>query len=110
MQILIVKTTSLGDIIQSLPVVTFLQQKFPQAKIDWVVEKPFKELLEAHPGIHRVIPVEVRKWKKNFFKHRLELKESLKILRQENYDLLIDLQGNVKSGIITKLAYAKEKV
>lgn len=110
MQILIVKTTSLGDIIQSLPVVTLLHEKFPKAKIDWVVEKPFKELLEAHPGIRRTIPIEVRKWKKSLLKHRSELKEALKALREEHYDLLIDLQGNIKSGIITKLANAKEKI
>ena len=89
MRILIVKTTSLGDIIQSLSVVTFLHQKFPEATIDWIVEKPFKELLEAHPGIRHIIPIEVRKWKKNFFKHRVELKEALKILREESYDLLM---------------------
>lgn len=110
MRILIVKTTSLGDIIQSLPVATFFHQKFPGAKIDWVVEKPFEELLEAHPSVCQVIPVEIRKWKKNFLKHRQALKNTLKALRENQYDLLIDLQGNIKSGIITKCAYAKEKV
>lgn len=110
MRILIVKTSSLGDIIQSLPVVTFLLKKFPQAKVDWVVEKSFKELLEAHPNIHQVIPVKVRTWKKNLIKHRQAIKNVITSLRENHYDLLIDLQGNIKSGIITKLAYAKEKI
>ncbi len=110
MRILIVKTSSLGDIIQSLPVVTFLLKKFPQAQLDWVVEKPFKELLESHPNIHQVIPVEVRTWKKNFIKQRQAIKHAIATLRKNHYDLLIDLQGNIKSAIITKLAQAKEKV
>ncbi|MCB1072184.1 MAG: lipopolysaccharide heptosyltransferase I [Chlamydiia bacterium] len=110
MRILIVKTTSLGDIIQSLPVVTFLLKKFPQAKVDWVVEKPFKDLLEAHPNIDQVIPVEIRTWKKNLIKHRQAIKSAFSSLRENHYDLLVDLQGNIKSGIITKFAHAKEKI
>lgn len=110
MNILIVKTTSLGDIIQSLPVLALLKEKFPNAKIDWVVENSFAELLSAHPGIHRVIPVEVRKWKKNLITHRTSICSAIKTLRQTSYDLLIDLQGNVKSAIITWAAKAKEKI
>ncbi|MDJ0652322.1 MAG: lipopolysaccharide heptosyltransferase I [Simkaniaceae bacterium] len=110
MRILIVKTTSLGDIIQSLPVVTFLLKKFFQVQIDWVVEKSFKELLEAHPNIHRTIPVEISVWKKNLIQQRRAIKKAIASLRKEHYDLLIDLQGNIKSGIITKFAHAKEKI
>ncbi len=110
MRILIIKTTSLGDIIQSFPVITFLRSRFPDASIDWALEKPFKELLEAHPDINRVIPIELRKWRKNFLKNRFAMKRALKSLRTHSYDLLIDLQGNIKSGILTKLSRAKEKI
>ncbi|MDN3508896.1 MAG: lipopolysaccharide heptosyltransferase I [Candidatus Neptunochlamydia sp.] len=110
MQILIVKTTSLGDIIQSLPVLAFLLKKFPHAQLDWVVEKLFKELLEAHPNIHQVIPVEMRIWKRNLIKQRQAIKNTISTLRKSHYDLLIDLQGNIKSAIITKFAHAEEKI
>ena len=110
MKILIVKTSALGDVIQSFPVLDFLHQKFPNAHIDWVIEKSFKEIVSAHPKVHRVIAIESRKWKQNIYKHRLEIKEALHLLRKERYDLLIDLQGNLKSGILTKLARSKEKI
>ncbi|MEM8727928.1 MAG: glycosyltransferase family 9 protein [Chlamydiota bacterium] len=110
MRILIVKTTSLGDIIQALPVVTFLLKRFPQAQVDWVVEKHFKELLEAHPTIRRVIPVEMRNRKKHPIKAYRAIKNGIAALTTSHYDLLIDLQGNIKSGIITKFARAKEKI
>lgn len=110
MKILLVKTSSLGDIIQTLPVVSFLKEKYPKAEIDWVVEKPFREILEAHPDIHTVIPVEMRIWRKNLIKHRGAIRLAIKTLRSKNYDLLFDLQGNIKSALITKCSYAKEKV
>lgn len=110
MQILIVKTSSLGDVIQSFPVLTRLKREFPHAQIDWVVEKPFAELLYAHPDVRHVIPLEIRKWKKNLLQARAEIKNAIKVLRNMDYDLLIDLQGNIKSGLITRFTRAKEKI
>lgn len=110
MEILIVKTTSLGDVIQSFPVLERLKKEFPDAQIDWAIESPFAELLHAHPHIRRVIPVEVRKWKRNIFASRQAIWTTIKTLRTAHYDLLIDLQGNIKSGLITHFARAKEKI
>ncbi|MCB1110819.1 MAG: lipopolysaccharide heptosyltransferase I [Chlamydiia bacterium] len=110
MKILIVKTSSLGDVIQSLPVVAFLKHHFPHSEIDWAVEKPFADILKAHPAIHRVIPLEVRKWKKHLIKHRNAIRLALQALRRTHYDVLFDLQGNIKSALVTKSARAKEKV
>lgn len=110
MKIIIVKTTSLGDIIQSLPVLARLKQVFPHAYIDWAVEKPFAELLVAHPDVRRVIPLEVRRWKKNLLQSRQPIKRAIQSLRKTHYDLLIDLQGNVKSGLIAYFVNAKEKI
>ncbi len=106
MEILIIKTSSLGDIIQSFPVLALLKQTYPHAHIDWVVEKPFQELLEAHPLVRRAIPVEAKKWKKNLFAYRSGVREAVQV----PYDVLVDLQGNIKSGLITKFILAKQKV
>lgn len=110
MQILIVKTTSLGDVIQSFPVIARLKREFPKAQIDWAVEKPFGELLRAHPDIRTVIPLEIREWKKKLFQSRAAIRKSIHALRAVHYDLLIDLQGNIKSGLITRFVKAKEKI
>lgn len=110
MQILVVKTTSLGDVIQSLPVIARLKKEFPDAQIDWAVEKPFAELLHAHLDIRTVIPLEIRKCKKNLLKSQSAIRKAVKSLRAIDYDFLIDLQGNIKSGLITRFAKAKEKI
>lgn len=111
MKILIVKTSSLGDIVHAFPALSLLRKAYPDAEIDWVVEKPFAELLEAHPYITRVIPIQTKKWRKNLFSRQTfrELKEVFSKLRQP-YDLLFDLQGNTKSGVVTASAKAKVKV
>ena len=110
MHILILKTSSLGDIIQVFPAVTALKKHFPDALIDWVAEKPFCELLEAHPLLNRVIPIEGRKWKKEKWKSRQEIKRAIQMLRFSKYDLLFDFQGNIKSGLITLFTRAFKKV
>ncbi|NRA91035.1 MAG: lipopolysaccharide heptosyltransferase I [Simkaniaceae bacterium] len=110
MKILLVKTSSLGDVIQTLPVVSFLNRVYPNAEIDFVVEKSFQDILKAHSGIHQVIPVEIRKWRKRLFHFRKELKAAIAFLRGQTYDLVFDLQGNIKSGCITKCVRANEKV
>lgn len=110
MKILIVKTSSLGDIIQSLPVLSFLQKECLHATIDWVVEKPFCELLESHPYVHQVIPVSFRTWKKRPFKCRSAIRKAFHVLRKKRYDVVFDLQGNIKSALITGAVRAKAKV
>ncbi|MCB1115530.1 MAG: lipopolysaccharide heptosyltransferase I [Chlamydiia bacterium] len=110
MKILIVKTSSLGDIIQSFPALALLKEAFPQAEIDWAVEKTYAELLLAHPDLSRVIPLNLKQWKKSPVKSASILRQGLKELRLSRYDLLFDLQGNIKSGLITSFAKAKQKI
>lgn len=110
MRILIVKTSSLGDIIQSFPVVSFLRKTFPHAQIDWAAESSFKDLLEAFSEIDRVILFDTREWRKNLLRDWKKITLAARDLRRTSYDLLIDLQGNIKSGIITRCALAKEKI
>lgn len=112
MKILIVKTSSLGDIIQSFPVLQYLRCHHPDAQIDWVVEKPFAELVKAHPYVNQVLTVETKKWRRTLFRkdtyHELRLFRHQ--LRIHEYHLVLDLQGNLKSGLITGLAKGSMKV
>ena len=67
MHALLVKTSSLGDVVHNLPVVTDIQRHLPGAVIDWVVEEGFADIPRLHPGIRRVIPVALRRWRKQLF-------------------------------------------
>ncbi|MFZ2628466.1 MAG: lipopolysaccharide heptosyltransferase I [Rugosibacter sp.] len=110
MRILLVKTSSLGDVIHNLPVVTDLRKNFPQALIDWVVEESFADIPRLHPGVHAVLPVAWRRWRKSLYMRStwLEMCAFRHRIRQENYDLVIDTQGLLKSALIAGLAHGKQ--
>lgn len=112
MKILIIKTSSLGDIIQTFPVIDYLKSRFPEGEIDWVVEKPFAELVKAHPQVTRALTIESKKWRKNLLKKetRQQIRGFRQKLRENRYDLLFDLQGNLKSGFVVCLARARKKI
>ncbi len=110
MKILIVKTSALGDIIHTFPVISYLRDRFPTCTIDWVVEKPFRELLEAHPDINEVHLVQTKKWRKTLFNPATLLAMRRFKRDLDSYDVLFDLQGNIKSGLITACAKARHKV
>lgn len=106
MKILVIKTSSLGDIIHTLPAITDVTQHFPNATIDWVVEENFAEIPQMHFAIHKVIPMAWRRWRKQLFSasKKGQLKKFFRELRQENYDFIIDAQGLIKSAVIAKFA------
>jgi heptosyltransferase-1 len=106
MRILIVKTTSLGDIIHTFPALTDALKAFPDLTVDWVVEKPFMNVVSWHPAVRRAIPVSVRQWrKKPFCRETLTaIWELIKSLRAEKYDYIIDAQGLIKSAVIARFA------
>jgi heptosyltransferase-1 len=97
--ILIVKTSSIGDIIQAFPTLSYLRKKFPAAQIDWAVEKSLEPLVKSHADVSRSIPVD---WSRKAL--------LFKKIREVKYDILFDLQGNCKSGLITLCARARVKV
>jgi heptosyltransferase-1 len=109
-KILIVKTSAIGDIIQSFPVLDYLGKKIPDVQIDWVVEEAFAGLVRAHPLVRRVITPNTKKWRLKIFASLGEWRAFKKELQQVAYDLVIDLQGNTKSGIITHFANSREKI
>jgi heptosyltransferase-1 len=112
MKILIVKTSAIGDIVQTFPVVEYLRLRYPTASIHWVVEKRCASLVYAHPCVDEVIPVDTKSWRGVLWnsERRKEVVSFLRQLRRVEYDVLFDLQGNSKSGCITVMARAKEKV
>ena len=106
MRFLLVKTSSLGDVIHNLPVVTDLRAHFPEAGIDWVVEESFADIARLHPGVRRVIPVALRRWRRSLLTADTwrEMRAFRAMLQAENYDLVIDTQGLLKSALITRMA------
>lgn len=106
MRILLVKTSSLGDVIHNLPVVSDLKRSLPEAEIHWCVEENFAAIPGLHPGVAKVIPVAVRRWRKRLFSSRTwqEIRAFRKSLRAEDYDLVLDTQGLVKSALVARQA------
>lgn len=106
MRILLIKTSSLGDVIHNLPVVTDLRAQFPDAAIDWVVEEGFADIVGMHPGVRRAIPVALRRWRKSLFSPATwrEMRDFRAGLRAEDHDLVIDTQGLLKSALIARSA------
>jgi lipopolysaccharide heptosyltransferase I len=101
-KILIVKPSSLGDIVHSLPFLSSVKDCFPKAEIHWVVAKGFEDLLQEHPMITRLIVINKDQWKKiTGVKTTLrELRTLFGTLKGEGYDLVVDLQGLLRSGVI----------
>lgn len=106
--ILIVKTSALGDVVHTLPILHYLRDRFPEARIDWVVEKGSVDFLAADHALDRAIAVDTRAWRKG--KRWKEMRAFFRTLRQTTYDVVFDLQGNFKSGLITLCAKAEDKV
>ncbi|MDC0598946.1 lipopolysaccharide heptosyltransferase I [Gammaproteobacteria bacterium] len=106
MRVLIVKVSSLGDIIHTLPAVTDACRAKRNLRFDWVVEEGFTDIPSWHPAVDKVIPVAFRRWRKNLFKtwRSGEFRQFKKNLQEEHYDLVIDAQGLIKSGIISRIS------
>lgn len=111
-KILIVKPSSLGDVVHSLPFLNAVKTCFPKAEIHWVIAKGLETLFEGHPMIDKLVIIHKDMWKKITHAQRTvkEIRSLLKILKQEKYDLVIDLQGLLRSGIITKATNAPIRV
>ena len=101
-RILLVKTSSLGDVIHALPAVTdAVDQGF---EFDWVVEEAFADIPRRHPGVERVIPMAWRRWRRGIRQSRTQMTAFYGELRARNYDLILDSQGLIKSALVASLA------
>ena len=107
MRILLVKTSSLGDVIHNLPVVSDLSRSFPGATITWCVEESFADIPRLHPAVGEVIPVAVRRWRKTLLQRATwrEISEFRKRIARTPYDAVLDTQGLIKSALITRQAH-----
>lgn len=112
MRILLVKTSALGDIVHCFQVARYIKQHIPNAFIGWVVEKPFAELVKANPDVDKTYLIESKRWRKGLFSRSVwrEVRQFRRDLKDEPFDLVIDLQGNIKSALITATARSKRKV
>ncbi len=111
-KILVVKPSSLGDVVHSLPFLNAMKRCFPTAEIHWVIAKGLEGLLEGHPMIDKLIIINKDLWK-NISKAGNTLKEILELykqLRHEKYDLVVDLQGLLRSGLITGATHAPLRI
>jgi heptosyltransferase-1 len=108
MRLLIVKTSSMGDVVHALPVVADVLQRHPQAQIDWLVEPPFAALPQLHPGVRQVWPVAWRRWRRELWSRATwQAMSALRTqLRAQRYDLVLDLQGLLKSALWARQAGA----
>ena len=108
MKILIIKPSALGDIVQALPVLTGLKRRWPAAQIDWIVNDSLREILEGHPCLRQTILYPRKRWTTP---NRLpEMWRWGKQLRAEKYDMTIDLQGLLRSALMTWAANSPRRL
>jgi len=107
MRVLLVKTSSLGDLIHTLPALTDAAEAIPGLGFDWVVEESFAEVAAWHPAVREVIPIGLRRWRKSVWRAVLsgEPQAFLSNLRAQRYACIIDAQGLMfKSALVALLA------
>lgn len=106
MRILLVKTSSLGDVIHNLPVVSDIRRHFPDATVDWCVEENFAAIPRLHPAVGEIIPVAIRRWRKKLFQAQTwrEFGAFGRQMQARRYDAVIDTQGLLKSAWLARRA------
>lgn len=106
LKLLIVKTSSLGDVIHNLPIIADIRAYHPEIQIDWLVEESFADIPKLHPAVNRVIPVAIRRWRKNLFNKKTwqEIGAVKQQLALAHYDVALDTQGLLKSALLTRFS------
>lgn len=115
MKILIVRLSAIGDIVFASPLIAALRRAYPQAHIAWLVQPEYRALLDRHPDLDEVIVCPLGHWRRLWRERRLrELMSGIAALRanlrERRFDLAIDLQGLLKSGALTRLSGARERI
>jgi heptosyltransferase I len=105
-RVLIIRPSSLGDIVHAMPIVHDLRAHCPGVAIDWVVEETFTSLVRLHRGVRRVIPLALRRWRHELFARSTwrEFDQFRRAVAAERYDAILDLQEQLKGALITALA------
>lgn len=107
MRILIVRTSSLGDLVHMLPAISDIAANVPDARIDWLVEESFADIPGWHPGVAQAIPVAHRRWRRNWWSEqtRKERGALRQRLAAEHYDVVLDMQALLKSAWLVRQAH-----
>lgn len=106
MKVLIVRVSSLGDVVHNMPMVADILRHHPGAVIDWVVEEAYRDLVRLNTGVRRIIPFALRRWRRSLLSTatRAEITAFRRALREEEYDIVFDTQGLFKSGLVMGMA------
>jgi heptosyltransferase-1 len=106
LNILIVRVSSLGDVVHNMPLLADVHRHFPDAKIDWVVEEAYTDLVSLNPHVRTIIPIALRRWRKQLSSAsvRAEIAAFYRHLRAVPYDIILDTQGLLKTGLVMRLA------
>ncbi len=112
MKILVIKPSSLGDVVHALPFLKAVRDSFPESRVDWVISRNLKKILEDNPLINRLITIDKDSWKKpgRLPQTLSELYSLRKLIRADSYDIVVDLQGLLRSGLIAFFTPAALKV
>ena len=105
LRILVIRLSSIGDIFHGFTILPDLKKVFPDATIDWLVDENFTEIAKLSPLIDNVIPIPLRKWKKNKLSLISKLIQYKKSLPNIEYDYIIDTQGLLKSALLAKFLF-----
>jgi lipopolysaccharide heptosyltransferase I len=108
---LFIKVSSLGDVVHALPALRTLRASHPDAYIAWLVEAPYQNLLYNNPDLDEIIVIRTRHWRKNWTLKTLgEISKTISLLRKRRFDVAIDLQGLIKTGLIARLSGARQRL
>lgn len=115
MNILIVKLSAIGDVIHTMPALNAIRSHFPDAHITWLVEEDAASLVEGHEALNRVLVSKRKRWMRglrssSFFSTTSEIYRFIKALRDTDYDMILDFQALLKSGVLIALARGKRKI
>jgi len=106
LKVLLVKTSSLGDVVHNFPVASDICRRFPDAQIDWAVEEAYAPLVALHPSVAGIIPVAIRRWRKRLLGASTwsEIHDLRRLFGAKQYDAVIDTQGLLKSALLARAA------
>jgi heptosyltransferase-1 len=104
MKVLLIKTSSFGDIIHTLPAVADLLRQVPEVELSWMVEESFQQIPLLNSKLEKIIPVAIRRWRKSWVGALPEIREFFHHIRETKYDVVIDAQGLMKSALLSKMA------
>jgi len=109
-RIVLIKPSSLGDIVQTLPVLTALRYRYPQAHIAWIVNRHYEALLRGHPDLSSTISFDREAGRESWLQTAAVYRRFFRHLRRQRFDLVIDLQGLLRSGLMAAACRASRRV